>query len=112
MFTGLVEALGTVREVRDDGAGRTLRLEEPIIAADLPLGASVAVNGVCLTVVERQHNCFAFQVGPETLRCTNLGELHASERVNPERSLRVGDRLGGNIVTGYIDGMGRLEERK
>lgn len=112
MFTGLVEALGTVREARDDGAGRLLRIEEPTIAGDLPLGASVAVNGVCLTVVERDPNRFAFQAGPETLRCTNLGELRSGDRVNLERSLRVGDRLGGHIVQGHVDGMGRLERRE
>lgn len=112
MFTGLSEAMGTVREVRDDGAGRTLCIEEATIAAELPLGASVAVNGACLTVVERELTSFAFQVGPETLRCTNLGELQAGDRVNLERSLRVGDRLGGHIVQGHVDGLGRLERRE
>ena len=112
MFTGLVEALGTVRDVREDGAGRILRVEEPTIVSDLPLGASVAVNGVCLTVVECQQNIFVFQAGPETLRCTNLGELRAGERVNLERSLRVGDRLGGHIVQGHVDGMGRVDRRE
>lgn len=112
MFTGLSEAMGTVREVRDDGAGRTLLIEESSVAAELPLGASVAVNGACLTVVERQPTSFAFQVGPETLRCTNLGELRAGDRVNLERSLRVGDRLGGHIVQGHVDGLGRLERRE
>src|SRR5688572_30746745 len=112
MFTGLVEAMGTVRDVREDGAGRTLCIEEANIAGDLPLGASVAVNGVCLTVVERQQHRFVVQAGPETLRCTNLGELRAGERVNLERSLRVGDRLGGHIVQGHVDGMGRLDRRE
>src|SRR5687767_14639893 len=111
MFTGLVEALGTVREVRHEGAGRALRIEETTVAGDLPLGASVAVNGACLTVVEREQNSFVFQAGPETLRCTNLGELRPGERVNLERSLRVGDRLGGHIVQGHVDGMGRLDRR-
>src|SRR5262245_46870130 len=112
MFTGLVEAMGTVRETRDDGAGRSLRVDESAIAADLSLGASVAVNGVCLTVVECDRHSFVFQVGPETLRCTNLGELQTGARVNLERSLRVGDRLGGHIVQGHVDGVGRLERRE
>ncbi|MCI0683650.1 MAG: riboflavin synthase [Gemmataceae bacterium] len=112
MFTGLVEALGTVREARDDGAGRVLRIDETTVAGDLPLGASVAVNGVCLTVVERDQGGFVVQVGPETLRCTNLGELRGGDRVNLERPLRVGDRLGGHIVQGHVDGMGRLERRE
>ena len=112
MFTGLVEALGTVREVRPDGAGRLLRVEEVVVAQDLPLGASVAVNGVCLTVVERSAAHFSFQVGPETLRCTNLGELQVGDRVNLERSLKLSDRLGGHIVQGHVDGLGKIERRE
>src|SRR5437867_2612885 len=101
MFTGLVEALGTVRELRGDGAGRWLRLENATIAQDLPQGASVAVNGVCLTVVERAAAQLSFQVGPETLRCTNLAELRVGDQVNLERSLKAGDRLGGHIMQGH-----------
>ena len=112
MFTGLIEAMGIVRELRADGAGQLLRIEEPLIARDLPLGASVAVNGVCLTVVDAGAAQFAFQVGPETLRCTNLGELHVGDGVNLERSLLVGARLGGHIVQGHVDGLGRLSRRE
>lgn len=112
MFTGLVEALGEVRELRPEAAGRVLRLAEPTIAADLPIGASVAVNGVCLTVIQRDGGSFAFEVGPETLRCTNLGELQAGDRVNLERSLRLGDRLGGHIVQGHVDGLAQLARRE
>ena len=112
MFTGLVEAMGTVRELRDDGAGRRLRIAEATIARDLPVGASVAVNGVCLTVVEVAADAFSFQVGPETLRCTNLGELAVGARVNLERSLQVGARLGGHIVQGHVDGLGKIARRE
>ena len=112
MFTGLVEALGTVRELRDDGAGRLLRVADATVAQDLPQGASVAVNGVCLTVIERGANQLSFQVGPETLRCTNLGELCVGDRVNLERSLKAGDRLGGHIVQGHVDGVGKLDRRE
>jgi riboflavin synthase len=112
MFTGLVEALGAVRELRADGAGRLLRVEEAVVAQDLPLGASVAVNGVCLTVAERSAANFSFQVGPETLRCTNLGELQAGDRVNLERSLKLSDRLGGHMVQGHVDGLGKIERRE
>jgi riboflavin synthase len=112
MFTGLVEALGTVRAVTPEEAGTLLQIREPGIAQDLPLGASVAVNGVCLTVVAHQQDSFSFQAGPETLRLTNLGELQPGESVNLERSLRVGDRLGGHIVQGHVDGLGRLERRE
>ncbi len=112
MFTGLVETLGTVRDLQPEGAGRLLVVAEPRLARELALGASVAVNGVCLTVVSRCDQTFSFQVGPETLRCTDLGELKAEDRVNLERALQVGDRLGGHIVQGHVDGLGRLASRQ
>jgi riboflavin synthase len=112
MFTGLVESLGTVREVASDGAGTLLRMDDALIAVDLPLGASVAVNGACLTVVAVEGTTFTFQVGPETLKLTNLGELQPGTRVNLERSLRVGDRLGGHIVQGHVDGVGHVARRE
>jgi riboflavin synthase len=111
MFTGLVEALGVVRELAFDGAGCRLSVAEPSLAPGLALGESVAVNGACLTVVARDAATFAFQVGPETLRRTNLGALQVGDRVNLERSLRVGDRLGGHLVQGHIDGVGTVAER-
>jgi riboflavin synthase len=108
MFTGLVETLGAVRELTADGAGRSLVIETPF-AAELALGESVAVNGCCLTVVGHDAEACRFQAGPETLHRTNLGELRPGDRVNLERSLRVSDRLGGHIVQGHIDGVGRIE---
>jgi len=112
MFTGLVESVGTVRDVVADGTGTLLRIEEPFIAKDLPLGASVAVNGACLSVVAADKQSFSFQAGPETLRLTNLAELRTGMKVNLERSLRLGDRLGGHIVQGHIDGIGRIAQRQ
>jgi len=112
MFTGLVETLATVRAVVPDGPGCLLEIEEPRLASELSLGESVAVNGVCLTVVAHDAETFRFQAGPETLKLTNLGELRPGDRVNLERSLRVGDRLGGHIVQGHVDGLGRLERRE
>jgi riboflavin synthase len=113
MFTGLVEALGTVERVEGDGAGGChLVVAAPGLAAGLAVGESVAVNGACLTVVEHDAETFRFQAGPETLRRTNLGDLAAGDRVNLERSLRVGDRLGGHIVQGHVDGVGHVAERQ
>ena len=112
MFTGLVETLGTVRDVSSDGTGTLLCIEEPTIAKDLPLGASVAVNGVCLTVVAADERTFSFQAGPETLGLTNLGELRPGMKVNLERSLRLGDRLDGHIVQGHVDGIARIARRE
>jgi riboflavin synthase len=112
MFTGLVEAVGVVRRLESDGEGRLLHLAEPALAPQLSLGESVAVNGACLTVVGRDDEAFRFQVGPETLRRTNLGELQPGDRVNLERALRLGDRLGGHLVQGHIDGLGRIASRQ
>src|SRR4051794_23639370 len=101
MFTGLVEALGTLtRSVPDGTGGRPLTITVPS-AAELPLGESVAVNGACLTVIEHSAADFRVQAGPETLARTNLGALADGEPVNLERSLRFGDRLGGHLVTGH-----------
>jgi riboflavin synthase len=111
MFTGLVEALGTVTDLTAAGAGRELTVCAPQLAAELVLGESVAVNGACLTVVGHDEHSFRFQVGPETLARTNLSKLKAGDRVNLERSLRVSDRLGGHLVQGHIDGVGQVAER-
>src|SRR5437660_11243636 len=110
MFTGLVEALAPVERVEVEGDGRALVVAAPF-AAELALGESVAVNGACLTVVAGGARTCRFQAGPETLRRTNLGELKPGDRVNLERALRVGDRLGGHQVQGHIDGVGRVERR-
>lgn len=112
MFTGLVQALGRVATVADDGhGGRTLTVAEPATAAAVVLGESVAVNGVCLTVTQHDPAGMTFQVGPETLHRTNLGELGAGNVVNLEQALRVGDRLGGHFVTGHVDAVGRIQSR-
>lgn len=110
MFTGLVECLGNVRRVDfDSGGGRTISIS----GGDGPLnpGESIAVNGCCLTVVASEREIFTVQVGPETLRRTNLGDLAVGHRVNLERALRVGDRLGGHFVTGHIDAVGVIAQR-
>jgi riboflavin synthase len=110
MFTGLVESLGTVTRAEDTGAGRRLAVRDPI-GPRLAVGESVAVNGVCLTVVETRGEEFAFEVGPETLLRTNLGGLRTGDRVNLERALRVGDRLGGHFVQGHVDAVGTIDRR-
>jgi riboflavin synthase len=111
MFTGLVESLGTVREIVFEGAGCRLVLAAPDIAAELTVGQSVAVNGACLTVVTSDAQTCSFQLSPETLQRTNLGELRRGDRVNLERALRLSDRLGGHLVQGHIDGVGRIAQR-
>jgi riboflavin synthase len=113
MFTGIVEVLGSVHSVLEDGAGgRQLVIAEPRLAPELTVGESVAVNGACLTVVEHDAATFRFQAGPETLRRTNLGELRPGDRVNLERSLRMSERLGGHLVQGHVDGLGQVAQRQ
>ncbi len=112
MFTGLVETMGVVQRVATEDAGMRLVVRDALVADGLPLGASVAVNGACLTVVRVDGDSFYFQAGPETLRLTSLAALQPGDRVNLERSLRVGDRLGGHIVQGHVDGMGRVARRE
>jgi riboflavin synthase len=112
MFTGLVQAVGRVEVVGDDGhGGKNIRISEPEIAAVVQVGESVAVNGSCLTVADRDAGSFRFQAGPETLARTNLGRLTAGDPVNLERALRVGDALGGHFVTGHVDAVGTVAER-
>jgi riboflavin synthase len=110
MFTGLIESLGAVTRVADTGTGRRLTISDRI-SEPLVVGESVAVNGACLTVVVVRGDEFDFDVGPETLQKTNLGQLTAGDRVNLERSLRVGDRLGGHFVQGHVDGVGTIDQR-
>jgi riboflavin synthase len=112
MFTGLVETLGTVAAVVAEPPGVRLILDGGILAADARLGDSVCVSGCCLSIVQIDGRQLAFQLGPETLARTTLGGLSAAGHVNLERSLRLADRLGGHLVTGHVDGIGRLESRR
>ncbi|MGH7848473.1 MAG: riboflavin synthase [Candidatus Binatia bacterium] len=108
MFTGLIEDVGRVRswEKRKD-SGR-LALETRLALKNMALGSSVAVNGACLTVVSKARGCFAVDVSPETLRRTNLQQVKRGGLVNLERPLRLGERLGGHLVTAHVDGLGKL----
>ncbi|MGL4943734.1 MAG: riboflavin synthase [Thermoguttaceae bacterium] len=108
MFSGIVEALGRVAAIVEESPGCRLTVEHSVIAASVNVADSVAVNGCCLTVVEKTDSTFAFQAGPETLSRTNLGELAVGSAVNLERALSVGDRLGGHFVSGHIDGQATI----
>ncbi len=111
MFTGLVETQGKVVALKPEGPGVRLSLESPLIAGSASLGDSIAVNGCCLTVVSIEENVVDFEAGEETLNRTNLGQLKIGSLVNLERSLQLGDRLGGHLVTGHIDTTATLAER-
>ena len=112
MFTGIVETVGKLESVVPEEPGRRLILRAGSIADDAAVGESVAVNGCCLTVVACDPVRLEFQAGPETLARTNLGDLKAGDSVNLERSLRLHDRLGGHLVSGHIDGIGTVDERR
>ena len=112
MFTGLVEELGTVRAVVPNGTGARLEIEAATVLADAVLGASIAVNGCCLTAVELAEGWWAADAVEETMRRTCLGALKAGARVNLERPVRLEDRLGGHIVQGHVDGVGEIADRQ
>lgn len=114
MFTGLVQALGEIERVDDEGAGIRFTIAWDGRPGDdaLAIGESIAVNGCCLTAVAVDGGRFEAQAGPETLLRTNLGRRRAGDRVNLERSLRVGDRLGGHFVQGHVDATATLRERR
>jgi riboflavin synthase len=108
MFTGIVEEVGVVRRVGRERGVRRLEVGACLTLEGSEVGASVAVNGACLTVVERTADGFAFDVGPETLERTSLRCLGIGDRVNLERPLRLGAPLGGHLVLGHVDGVGTV----
>jgi riboflavin synthase len=109
MFTGIIEELGAVTAFDRRGDTARLVVATTIARDGSELGASVSVNGVCLTVVDRPAEGLAFEVGPETLHRTALGGLVAGRRVNLERPLRFGGALGGHLVLGHVDGVATVE---
>lgn len=110
MFSGIVEDIGAVGALEKKDKGVLLRIGvRKIDAGELDLGESVAVNGVCLTVVSVEDGSFSVDASHETLSRTNLSGLQTGSGVNLERSLRVGDRMGGHIVTGHVDGVGVVQ---
>jgi riboflavin synthase len=109
MFTGLIEAVGTIAELRTTTSGFHLRIRTTL-ASELTPGDSLAVNGVCLTVTAADTGVVHADIGPETARVTTIGSLQQEERVNLERSMRADSRIGGHFVQGHIDGTGVIDE--
>ena len=108
MFTGLIETQGVVTHVQKVSGGAKIQIYAPEFGRDMALGDSIAVDGACLTVAQFQRGAFVADVSDETLSKTTLGGLRQSSKVNLERALRLSDRLGGHMVTGHIEGIGRL----
>jgi riboflavin synthase len=111
MFTGLIEELGTVRVVKPNATGARLEIEAATVLDDVVLGASIAVNGCCLTAVDFGEGWWAADAVEETLKRTCLGALVDGDRVNLERPVRLSDRLGGHLVQGHVDGVGEIAAR-
>ncbi len=113
MFSGIIEELGSVvdLEPQPDGGG-VLTLNAPKLVPQTEIGDSVAINGVCLTVVKLNAGGFSFDLSAETLRVTNLGRLESGNRVNLELSLKVGGRLGGHFVSGHVDSVGTIVSKE
>ena len=112
MFTGIIQGFGTVVEKRAAGGGAVLALEADFDITDPEEGESIAVNGACLTARNITGNRFLADVSPESLSRTGMGSLTVGSKVNLERALRLSDRLGGHIVSGHIDGLATVEERR
>lgn len=112
IFTGIVEELGKVREVRRGSQSCQLDIAASQVLTDVKLGDSIAVNGVCLTVVAYESDRFTADVMWETLKKTNLEKLRSGDPVNLERALRLGDRMGGHLVLGHVDGVGQIIEQR
>ncbi|HOV87986.1 MAG TPA: riboflavin synthase [Syntrophobacteraceae bacterium] len=112
MFTGLIEGTGLLLRMDRRGADAQMVLRASFPMERLALGESISVDGACLTVASFQGDVFAADVSAETLRRTTLGRKTSGSRVNLERALRLGDRLGGHLVSGHVDGIGVLKERR
>lgn len=112
MFTGIVEELGTVEKIERKGGGLKFSVRAQKVLDDLKVGDSIAVNGVCLTVVDVGPSSFTVEVVEETLQRSNLSSLLTSVKVNLERALSIGERLGGHLMNGHVDGVGRILSRR
>lgn len=108
MFTGIIEGLGTITGIRPSGQGRQMTIAADFSLAGSKVGDSIAVSGACLTATTIGDSRFEVDVSPETLSTTTLGFAQTGERVNLERALRLSDRLDGHLVSGHVDGIGRM----
>ncbi|MGE0084268.1 MAG: riboflavin synthase [Desulfococcaceae bacterium] len=112
MFTGIIEGLGTVRSIQASGQGQRLGIEADFALDGTKIGDSIAVSGACLTAVSLEGKRFFVDVSPETVTHTTFAKAKIGDRVNLERALRLSDRIDGHLVSGHIDSMGTLKERK
>ncbi len=109
MFTGIIEEIGKIEQTSLSGHNLRLRIKAPGILSDLKAGDSININGACQTVIEVKDNHFTVEAVEETLKRTNLGQLKSGDSVNLEKALRPSDRLGGHLVSGHVDFVGRIK---
>jgi riboflavin synthase len=112
MFTGIIEEMGSVKGLRREAGAARLTVSASLVLEGTAIGDSICVNGVCLTVVEMDGSSFSADVANETLKVTNLGDLRVGQKANLERALRLSSRIGGHLVTGHVDAVGRIREKK
>jgi riboflavin synthase len=112
MFTGIVEEMGSVKTLTRNAGGARLTISASTVLGNTALGDSICVNGVCLTVVEKSNADFSADVAQETLKVSNLGDLRTGQQVNLERALQLSARIGGHLVTGHVDAVGRIKEKR
>lgn len=112
MFTGIIEGLGTIADIRPAGQGKRLAVNADFELEETKIGDSISVSGVCLTVVMLENKRFHVDVSPETLTMTTFGRTKIGDRVNLERALRLSGRIDGHLVSGHIDGIGVVKQKK
>ena len=112
MFTGIIEAQGTIIEIRPEGQGKRFGFNADFVLDQTKIGDSISVNGVCLTIVKIHGQSFQVDVSPETLARTTFGRAKIGNRVNLERALRLSERIDGHLVSGHIDGMGTIKQKQ
>jgi len=112
MFTGIVEEMGAVASIEPTLAGTRLTVLASTVLGDLKVGDSISVSGTCLTVVSKNEQSFAVEVSPETLSITTLGRLTGGAPVNLERAMKLNERIGGHLVAGHVDAVGRVRSRR
>lgn len=111
MFTGIIEELGEVKSILPRSLATLIKIKAKKVQEDIKIGDSLSVNGVCLTLIEKESDALTFEVIPQTLKVTNLGSLRVSDKVNLERSLKIGSRLSGHFVTGHVDCLGTIRRK-
>ncbi len=112
MFTGIIEGRGEIEDIRSTQKGAQISISTPFDLSDDKVGDSIAVNGICLTATSMSEGRFIADVSGETLSTTNIGQFTSGDNVNLERAMKAGERFGGHIVTGHIDGTGKIKKRE